>query len=121
MVPGANSYNFSVFDNDIVTVVVTDTFGCRGTSVPYNMHTIGIQTPVASNSIAIRPNPASGWVHIESPVTVKAVITSIVGKIVLEQQNVEDIDVSQLTSGMYLISLFDNAGNKLKTEKLVKE
>ena len=121
LVPGANSYNFSVFDNDIVTVVVTDTFGCRGTSVPYNMHTIGIQTPVASNSIAIRPNPASGWVHIESPVTVKAVITSIVGKIVLEQQNVEDIDVSQLTSGMYLISLFDNAGNKLKTEKLVKE
>ena len=120
-VPGANSWNFAVFDNDSYYVIVTDTFGCTGTSAVFNMNAVGIQQPGMHNAVKIHPNPTTGYIKIESPVDVKAVITSMEGRAVLEQDSAKEMNISHLPAGMYMIMLYDESGRRLATEKLIKE
>ena len=108
-------------------VAVTDTFGCQSYSDVYvftgstggSGGTTGVNNTHASD-IRIYPNPAQTMVHIQAAEQLRAVITSVDGRTVLDVPAAKDIDVSTLANGIYMIKLYDNNGQMLKAEKLVK-
>ncbi len=123
LIPGATSPTIAALNTEYYFVVVTDTNGCRGASdlIPYNTGTLGAGNTTATNGIAIYPNPVSGTLYIQSAVKMRAVISSIDGKKQLEQDDAREIDVTALPGAIYLISLFDEKGNELSTQKLIKK
>jgi len=103
-------------------VVVTDTNGCTGESVPiaYNTAQTGIKTQ-AKTAVHIYPNPAKQNVYIETAVNVRAVISDVNGTTEMEQTNAKNIDISSLADGVYFISLYGDDGQRIMVEKLVKQ
>ena len=103
-------------------VVVSDTNGCTGQSVPiaYNTAQTGITTQTKTQ-IHVYPNPAKQTVYIETAVNVRAVISDVDGKTELEQSNAKELDISRLADGVYFISLYGDDGQRLRVEKLVKQ
>ena len=103
-------------------VAVTDTNGCQSYSDVY-VYTGGATTSIHNinkNEIKIYPNPAQTMVHVESATPVRAVINGIDGRSILNMPGAKDIDISSLADGVYMIMLYDDSGNVVKTEKLVK-
>ncbi len=74
-----------------------------------------------ANSIKIYPNPVISVCHVSAPLNTKAVITSADGRKLLESDLKTDIDMSNFTSGIYIIKISDNDGNLLKIEKIIKK
>ena len=108
-------------------VQVTDTFGCQSYSDVYVFNgetggsggTTGVQNTYKGD-IKIYPNPAQTMVHIDAAIQVRAVITSVDGRTVLNIDAARDINISSLADGIYMIMLYDTNGQMVKAEKLVK-
>ena len=60
------------------------------------------------NLLAFYPNPASGTLHILSKSVVDAQIFTLQGKKVISGRVRDDLDISKLTTGVYLIQLQEN-------------
>ena len=120
-IPGAISYNLAALYNEYYLVRVTDDNGCTSRSAPYHMIDLGVNGINNSNSIDINPNPTTGMIHIASPVNVRAVISDVSGKVFMEQSAAKNMDIHTLPSGIYMIALFDDSGNRLLLQKLVKQ
>ncbi len=119
-IPGAIDSSYAPVENGSYRVLVVDSNGCDGYSPANDIAYLGIKQ-VNKTDVRIYPNPASSVVHIESGVAVRAVISGVEGKVLIEQAKAKDIDISGLASGVYLIMVYDEAGNQLTVEKLIKE
>ena len=123
LIAGADAWQTAALYVGYYWVKVTDTNGCAGTSayVDYtSSEAAGI--PIQANAgIHIYPNPASETVYIESGVNVRAVLSDIDGKTVVEQGNAKRLDISNLASGVYFISLYADGGQRIMVEKIVKQ
>ena len=115
---GATTYSIMPTMSGSYEVQVTDTFGCHSVATAYPL-SLGV-TNVNKTAIRIYPNPANAMVHIEADQPLNAVIYTVDGRSVLEQNNATDINVSNLASGAYTIMLYDQAGTMVKAEKLIK-
>lgn len=120
-IPGANSYNLAATDPDFYSVYVTDTFGCEKMSANKTISAVGVNEVDLSKVIKVQPNPTTGFITITSPIAVRAIITSLDGRIAAEQNDAKNMDISNLSAGMYLIALFDEAGKKVAVQKLIKQ
>jgi trimeric autotransporter adhesin len=117
--PGATNSTYVPLTNGSYRVQVSDGIGCKGYS-PYVLFTnVGVkQINVAD--LKIYPNPATDVINIESPSSVRAVITGVEGKKLIEVDNAKSINISSLTSGLYIIMLYDASGEMLAAQKLIK-
>ncbi len=85
------------------------------------LSSVGIEEGLLDNNLSIYPNPTSDLVYIEFDINSEsavATITSISGELILTKQlkqSGDSIDVSQLSEGVYFISLNG------KTSKFIKE
>jgi hypothetical protein len=70
--------------------------------------------------VSVYPNPANSTVHVAAPIPVNAVITTADGKVVIRADRATIIDVSDLTPGLYLISVYDQTNTLLKMDRFVK-
>ncbi|MEO9572091.1 MAG: T9SS type A sorting domain-containing protein, partial [Polaribacter sp.] len=72
-------------------------------------------------SYSLYPNPFSDKIHIKSTTSIDAiVITTLQGKEILRTKEItEELDVSNLSSGMYLLKLI--FGANIAVEKIIKE
>jgi len=69
--------------------------------------------------ISIYPNPTSDVVYIDGNYTLlKAVVYDILGKQVMKESITNNIDISQLEKGVYILQLSDGA--KLTTQRIMK-
>jgi hypothetical protein len=84
------------------------------------IHEVGVNQVNASD-LKIYPNPTTGVVNITSPVKVKAVVTGVEGKILVQQEDAKQVDISNLANGLYMITLYDNDGHSLLVQKLIKQ
>ncbi len=121
VIPGAVTYNCAAFVNGTYTVFVTDTFGCENLSTAYVLTNLGVEQVNSASAITIHPNPTTGNLIIDAPVMVNAVVTGLEGRVVMEQKNAKTMDISSLPSGIYMMLLFDENGNKLAVQKIVKQ
>ena len=108
------------------TVRVIDTNGCQSVSSVYIVRTVGDSRSLGTanvtvGEISIYPNPATDIVHIISTAPVKAVITAIDGRKIMQQADAKEVNIGQLSEGMYMILLYDADGNMVKAEKLLKK
>lgn len=76
-----------------------------------------------AQKLSIVPNPASNFIHIknlnDSTAGLELQIHDLYGRMILSKSlESSDVDVSDVPTGMYLASVFEN-GKCLKTEKLV--
>ncbi len=124
-IPGATSNNtlMSAPDGSVYTVVVSDANGCTDTSAIWvvggvpSLHT---QPVSISSEIKIYPNPATTILHIDAPVKVLVSVISIDGTVLIDHKEAITLNVDQLSNGMYLIMVYDENKNLLKTEKFTK-
>jgi len=124
-IPGANAAATDPIGNGTYKVKVIDTNGCQSLSagdIVSGWVPSGIAPLTANGSdIMIFPNPAQDAVHIQSPIEVRAVISSIDGRTVIDQAAAKDINIGKLANGIYTIRLYDASGQMVKVDKLVKE
>jgi len=73
------------------------------------------------SEIRIYPNPARSVVNIASKNPVNITISSIEGKIILQQKETKNIGVRQLADGLYILQVTNAEGVPLHTEKLIKK
>ena len=120
LITGATTYKFKPIGGGNYRVAVTNANGCTSVSNDYGIGGLGIANELAGD-FRIFPNPATSIVHISAPVDVRVVVTGIEGKVLFDRSNVNDVDISGFANGMYYISLYNEKGDRLVTEKLVKE
>ena len=85
-------------------------------------------SPVLASSVGVLkvwPNPVSGRLHIEMPEEeglVQVIVRDLLGRTVLQNENLsgQELEVSSLPAGMYLLRLRTNEG-KILIAKFVKE
>jgi len=76
-----------------------------------------------SQNITLFPNPTSGILHIKNITNLEItniIIKNGVGQKIIESQNVNKIDLSKLSNGIYYVSIENIKGNKT-VYKIIKE
>ena len=119
-ISGATTTTWKPRMNGNYRVRVIDTNGCVTYSIAYVMATVGFSN-LNTTELAIYPNPASSFVHVESSEHLKVVLTGIDGRTISEHTVARDIDISTLPNGVYIIMLYDDSGRRVKVEKIVKQ
>lgn len=72
------------------------------------------------NPISIYPNPSSTYININTTEKIKTVtVTDLTGKIILNQQDSNKIDIHHLSNGVYLINI--NTDNSQSIQKFIKK
>jgi hypothetical protein len=126
-VPGATSnHTLEVGpDSTYYTVTVTDANGCSATSDTFwvLLADTSLSThPVvpAGFDVRIYPNPASTVLHIDAPARVLVSVMSMDGSLLIDRREAVSLNVSQLANGTYIIMVYDEHNNLIKTEKMIK-
>ena len=98
-------YNYTLTDSQVANL--------------YSTQTLAVTDVSAKNKIQVYPNPVKDVLNIKSDLGVKNVeIFSLDGK-KLKQTNQSKINVSQLSSGVYIIKTMNDKGN-VETQKFIK-
>jgi len=123
-IPGATNQSYTATINGSYAVIVTKN-GCADTSSCYVLAHVDInQLNSITNYINIYPNPAQNNFTVEVSSTDKQTISvfDVNGKQVLSQiiNDKAIVDVSNLSSGVYNLSLISNAGVVNKRLVIVK-
>ena len=106
-IPGATGQTFTGLTNGVYTVTVTDANGCTATSAPFTLTNAGVAEQ-EKPELKIYPNPASTFIRISAPVVPDDVYTvsDISGRRLMTisgKDITQDIDISQLKAGIYLV------------------
>jgi hypothetical protein len=115
-VSGATSSILMSPANGDYMVVVTDITGCTDTSNTVTIGTTGITTPATQTLVSVYPNPATSVLHIDAPVAVHAVVLAADGRVALTA-NGNEVNVSNLATGMYLIRIYNEQNVLLGTAR----
>ncbi len=111
LIIGGNFSQANDFDPDefILTGAITDLFTCSTLSVEESLF----------NDIKIYPNPIESILKIQSEITIDNIkIYSLQGQLIKQASDTE-IDVSNLSSGIYFVSI--SSDGKTITKKFVKQ
>lgn len=101
---------------------IDDTNGTnRGKVWIYDLSSVLNTENFDQNSFSVYPNPVQSILHIDNAIELNKVeIYSITGKKVKSiTNNLSEIDVNELESGIYFVKLFTNKG--ITTQKIIKE
>ncbi len=125
LVTGATTNNVPYGTPGSYTVLVSDINSCFDTSgifiiLPDTTAPSGVVTYISGRDIKIYPNPATSVLHIDAPVKVLISISTPDGKVLIDRRKALSVNVSNLADGMYIISIYDENNNLLKTDKFVK-
>lgn len=121
-IPGATSASFVPTTAGNYRVRVVDLAGCIAFSTGYPVSIVSVGVSSINNiSVRLFPNPTNGVLHIESPVPVDAVISSLDGKVVGEYNGASQINLHSLSAGIYVVNVYTKSGERILVEKLVKE
>ena len=120
-IAGATSSTFTATANGDYAVIVTEG-SCSDTSACVNITGVGLGG-FNAGSLNLYPNPTNGIITIQTPDNVNMTVTNMVGEVIytskLNKGN-NQVDLSALSRGSYMVSLFNNTTNQLiKTERLI--
>jgi hypothetical protein len=119
---GATGSFYSPTANGAYSVRVTDINGCSGVSAPVYDANVGVSNVGTSvNDIRIYPNPTRSIINMASSGKINAKLTTMDGRIIMEKQDADEFNLSNIANGIYLLYIYDNpTGIKVKTEKIIK-
>jgi uncharacterized protein YjdB len=122
-VPGGNTFKTAGLYSGSYYVIVTDTLGCSAASTPFTYNTSMNASEIAKNTslITVYPNPAKGEIFVPSKEVATVIVTSMDGRILINEQNTGKVNISSLSTGVYLVTLFAGNGMRLGSNKLTVE
>jgi len=83
---------------------------------------VSLVNSIADNSqISIVPNPTTGNIYIKGTDIVNIKTYNTIGQLIKETHNTDNISLSEFPIGMYLIRLFNNQGEMIYTDKIIKQ
>jgi hypothetical protein len=77
-----------------------------GTLFRLNCSGVGINTIAQSKSLQVYPNPTTGNIYLSENSNI--LLTDLLGNLILEQKNINQLDILSLPSGMYFLRVGDN-------------
>lgn len=83
--------------------------------------TVGIEATQTNKSVSIYPNPARNEIIIQNYIPSYIRICNTLGQTVAGTNKTNKLYVGNLPQGLYILQLFDDKGNLVKTEKIIKE
>ena len=122
IIPGATDSTYTVTQNGNYQVIVSNTSGCIDTSAAYEVtNYTGIEDIAAiARQIQVYPNPADQIIHINAPVEISAIISTVDGRRINKVNNARTINISNLSEGIYFLKIMNNNGVVIKIAKFVK-
>lgn len=125
-IPGETDPETTPTSAGTYTVTATDTNGCSSTSAPFEYDNVGLSEETL-NHFQLFPNPAKDKVGIifNSDIDAKEVVLTdltgrVLNKLSINKNESILLDVSNQSSGVYLVSIIDMNGEKY-TSKLIVE
>jgi hypothetical protein len=61
-----------------------------------------------------------GTANIDAPLKINVMVRNLQGRTVMMEKDAHKLDISTLANGIYVIMIFDENGEFLKNEKLLK-
>lgn len=107
-------------------LIISDCFSHHVVVMKNIAHLLRINHPTSinnlhgTNPVGFYPNPASTSISINASSPVFTTILSMEGKTLIRATMDKSIDISGLSSGVYLVQIRDEGGTLLKSEKLIK-
>ncbi len=122
-ISGATNQTYTATQNGSYSVIVTDSNGCSGTTIePYPINDLDVSgTSFKNDELTIYPNPVVSVLYIEAREKIIVSLSSIDGKMQIQKNGAEIIDMTGMSNGVYLLKVFNDKGALLKVEKIVKE
>lgn len=108
----------SIYYNEVNDTIYTSN-DTMTTLIAELMHEVGIKQ-MANERIQVFPNPCLHKIQILSKNQVITKVNDFLGNLLLISDK-KSIDINQLNSGIYFISIYDIKGNLLKVEKIIKQ
>ncbi len=114
-----------VNENTYLILIVTNSENNQAIYTSVNLSIEDLEN--AENGFKIYPNPAQDKLYIDSKnlnEIYRITISSFNGQKIGQEEISPDqkfIDISSLTKGIYLITIFDMANNPILTQKIIKE
>lgn len=84
-------------------------------------HIVYAENCQAAKSITIYPNPSKGVIYVSQNYgAIRLTITDVLGRKLLEEEgNVREMDLTTLSAGTYVVNVSDVNGNRLQSQKMV--
>lgn len=120
-IAGANNQVFNATQNGGYFVEVKDSMGCQNRAAVVLINNVGINNIAGGDyTVDIYPNPVKSILHIDAPQAINAVVRDLQGKVVITADNTNQLDLSSLSAGVYMLAVLDKDNQLLKIEQLVK-
>ena len=120
-----NMVTFNALGNPNLSCIEVDNAAWSNIYWPYidatasfseNCSAVGILDNNESNERMFYPNPTTGTIYLSEPVNIT--LSDLSGKLLLEQKNTNQLDISGLPAGMYFLHFGEN---NQQTFKVIKE
>ncbi len=120
-IAGETNFYFSPQQTGDYSVLVSNG-GCSAMSplVHFEFDNTGVNNTTGAAAISLYPNPVTDVLHIQAPVPVNATVNSVDGKQLMTVPHAEDIDISSLPGGVYIIKLTTDDNYMIKIDKIRK-
>lgn len=116
-IAGATTFGYTATQPGEYEVVVYDG-ECPGRSDKIYIPAVHIGELSLEESIRIYPNPASSQIKVQSELDLSLSLFNMEGRRVLGPVEEKTISVGHLPTGIYMITIFDQKGNFIKSERL---
>jgi Leucine-rich repeat (LRR) protein len=122
---GQQFYGFLASNNPNLSCIEVDNTAWSNINWPYidptasfseNCSGVGITDNNESNAPIFYPNPTTGTIYLSEPANIT--LSDLSGKLLLEEKNTNQLDISALPAGMYFLNVGEN---NQQTFKVIKE
>ena len=131
-VASVNSSNGTVYGVAVGSATISYTAGvcfvtkvisvnnCQGKAADSMGGTALTHAQAGNIDVSVYPNPATNMINIMSNVPVNVIIYSSEGRMLISQKDAHEINVDNLTPGVYIMTIYDEQNNLIKTERLIR-
>lgn len=113
-IPGATSDSLPMISSGVYQVIVSSSYGCTNHSADIS------HSDCNPTDLIIYPNPSSSKIYVNWCKKLTINVMSYDGRSVITVRNSNEIDLGELPNGVYILSIFDEFGNKVQVKKITK-
>ena len=113
-IAGANTDTFIALGSGEYGVIVTSALGCSSASQPYTYPGCG------PDDLEMYPNPVQTTEYLVWCDKITVRVATADGRVILTAEDTNSVDMSGLPGGVYLLTVYDKSGKKVKTKRITK-